>query len=385
MNDFPTAAAELIQGAATSRAVEPKHGEGAGDGHFHETDCLNCGTRLVGSHCHECGQAAHVHRSLGAFFHDLLHGVFHFEGKVWRTIPMLALRPGKLTREYINGKRASYVSPIALFLFIVFLTFAAYSLLGHSAPAEETSSSGAPFGVEIGLDETVANARAQITALETQLAEAQAAGEPTATLEEELAVARSFVTIIEENQGNPLILADELAKLEQATKENSAGDAGSDSASGTDSDSVSYTKSTPENWLEESWGRFTDNPKLMAYKLQANAYKFSWLLIPISVPFVWLLFPFSRRFHIYDHTIFVTYSIAFMLGLILLTAIMGWLGLGMVAAIPILAVPLHLYKHVKGTYGLGRVGALFRTWCLLWFAFFALLLFSSVLLTMAAG
>ena len=50
----------------------------------------------------------------------------------------------------------------------------------------------------------------------------------------------------------------------------------------------------------------------MLYKLQANGYKFSWLLIPISVPFVWLLFAWKRHFRAYDHAIFVTYSIAFM-------------------------------------------------------------------------
>lgn len=65
-----------------------------------------------------------MHRTLGAFFHDLLHGVFHFEGKIWRTLPLLAWNPGRLTREYIDGRRASYVSPIALFLFSVFLMFA---------------------------------------------------------------------------------------------------------------------------------------------------------------------------------------------------------------------------------------------------------------------
>jgi len=40
--------------------------------------------------------------------HDLLHGALHFEGKMWRTLPMLVLRPGKLTRRYIEGRgRAS--------------------------------------------------------------------------------------------------------------------------------------------------------------------------------------------------------------------------------------------------------------------------------------
>ncbi len=53
---------------------------------------------------------------MSAYGHDILHGVFHFEGTIWRTLPMLAFRPGELTR-------ARFVSPIALFLFSVFLMF----------------------------------------------------------------------------------------------------------------------------------------------------------------------------------------------------------------------------------------------------------------------
>lgn len=48
---------------------------------------------------------------------------FHFEGKLWATLPLLALRPGELTRRYVHGERASFVSPMALFLFSVFMLF----------------------------------------------------------------------------------------------------------------------------------------------------------------------------------------------------------------------------------------------------------------------
>ncbi len=97
---------DIAQSALIARAAEPAHGESA-DGHSAETACLNCGTALIGSHCHACGQAAHVHKTLGVFFSDLLHGVFHFEGKIWRTLPLLAWNPGRLTREYTDGRRAS--------------------------------------------------------------------------------------------------------------------------------------------------------------------------------------------------------------------------------------------------------------------------------------
>src|SRR6187551_2987965 len=128
MNEID-AIGDLAQGGLTARALEPAAGEST-EGHTHESACLNCGTPLVGSHCHACGQLGHQHKTLGAFFHDLLHGVLHFEGKLWRTLPLLAWRPGRLTREYIDGRRASYVSPIALFLFTIFMTFALWSALG---------------------------------------------------------------------------------------------------------------------------------------------------------------------------------------------------------------------------------------------------------------
>src|SRR5688572_16691974 len=96
------AVGDAVTGGVIGRAVEPGAGEQA-DGHTHETDCLNCGALLSGDYCHVCGQKAHVHRTLSAFFHDFLHGVLHFEGKIWRTLPMLAWRPGELTRSYIDG------------------------------------------------------------------------------------------------------------------------------------------------------------------------------------------------------------------------------------------------------------------------------------------
>lgn len=122
---------EVMTGALVGSAVEPATGLVAPDGHTHEAACLNCGTPLAGDYCRDCGQRAHVHRTLTAFFHDLLHGVLHFEGKTWRTLPMLAWKPGDLTRRYIEGQRARFVSPIALFLFAIFLMFAIAGITGE--------------------------------------------------------------------------------------------------------------------------------------------------------------------------------------------------------------------------------------------------------------
>ena len=65
MSECVEAAGGIAEGALLARAVEPRAGED--DGHTHETECLNCGTTLVGPHCHACGQRGHVHKTLGAF------------------------------------------------------------------------------------------------------------------------------------------------------------------------------------------------------------------------------------------------------------------------------------------------------------------------------
>src|SRR5262245_40194325 len=121
---------EAVTGGLLARAVEPGAGEAVDDGHTHERNCLNCGATLTGPYCSACGQKAHVHRSLRAFMGDFVAGLMNFEGKFWRTLPMLALHPGEMTRRYIDGERARFISPIALYLFTVFAMFAVLNFTG---------------------------------------------------------------------------------------------------------------------------------------------------------------------------------------------------------------------------------------------------------------
>ena len=138
--------------------------------------------------------------------------------------------------------------------------------------------------------------------------------------------------------------------------------------------------------VDDAIRKAQENPELVAYKLQTNAYKFSWALIPISVPFVWLLFLHRRRYRrygAYDHVVFVTYSIAFMsLGLIAVSLLRP-LGIGgdLVELAILLVPPIHIYRQLKGAYGLSRWSALWRTFMLVIFAFIAISMFVSLLLT----
>lgn len=342
---------DLAQSALTARAVEPAHGEDAA-GHTAERACLNCGTVLIGAHCHACGQAAHVHKTLGAFVHDLLHGVFHFEGKIWRTLPLLAWKPGRLTREYIDGRRASYVSPIALFLFCVFLMFAVVKQVGGSLDrlAKVDVNGVAIKGVEAN-EQELARLRQERAALIQ-------AGKPTQQIDEQITGRESGLKAIRDVK--------DTLDGKQATP---LGD-------------VKFRSSLPA--VERAFKDFKANPGLALYKLQSNAYKFSWALIPISVPFLWLLFPFSRRFRLYDHTVFVTYSLSFMtLAITALMVLTLWspqgVGGGLGIAV-VLYAPLHMYRQLRGTYAIGRLSALWRTAALLFIALSALILFTLLIL-----
>ena len=339
------AVGDAVIGGIAGRAVEPRAGEIGDDGHTHEIDCLNCGTRLTGEFCHACGQHAHVHRTLTAFSHDFLHGVLHFEGKIWRTLPMLAWKPGALTRRYVDGQRATFVSPVALFLFCVFLMFAVVSLFGGDLATFSPNA-------RADLAEEVRTSQRRLERAERRRAEALKAGQPAARLDERITELRSEIRAMQ---------AVQRGDLSKSTVQMSAGTPG---------------------WIRETVGTAAKNPDLLAYKVKTNAYKFSWLIIPLSVPFVWLLFPFSRRFRMYDHTVFVTYSLCFMMLLVVAGLVFQAVGLATIAGLLWLLPPFHMYRQLKGAYGLRRWGALWRATLLTIFAFIVISLFAAVLVGM---
>lgn len=142
------------------------------------------------------------------------------------------------------------------------------------------------------------------------------------------------------------------------------------------------------NWAQLDYGlqKFNENPSLALYKLQSNGYKFSWLLIPLSVPFVWLLFFWTRRFHFYDHTVFVTYSLAFMSLFAIVLTVFGFAGVpsAIIALAALFIPPVHMFRQLKGAYQLHWASALVRTFLLVNFCFITATLFFILLLGLGA-
>ena len=339
---------DAVTGGLVARAVEPRAGEAQQQV---PGNCLNCGAELTGPYCHQCGQQGHVHRTLRAFGHDLMHGVLHFEGKVWRTLPLLAWRPGDLTRRYIAGERAKFVSPMALFLFSVFLMFAVFSWVGG------------PLGPVHVNSPTVAQAQAvraeterRLQAMEADRAARAGRGEDVAVLDRQIGALRDTlaqVTIVPSQRGSG-------ADVSLAARDSGIA------------------------WLDRAIHKARENPSLLLYKLQSNAYKFSWVLIPISAPFLWLLFFWKRRYGLYDHVVFVTYSLCFLTLLLVLLALgQPLFHVGDEAILAVLVLqPLHMYRQLRGAYQTSWIGALWRTLLLLAFALISAVIFLLLLLTL---
>lgn len=369
---------DAATGALLAGAVEPKAGVAA-DGHTREKNCLNCGAELSGEFCHACGQRAHVHRTLMAFWHDLAHGVLHLDGKIWRTLPLLAWRPGELTRRYVDGERARFVSPMALFLFSVFLMFAVFSLVGANILGD-SGTTNTNIVTDRGraqaeLKKANEESQAELRELQQQRARSVAAGQPTADVDADIRSKQKEIEI-EERLTRGFIPERDAVATVNATR----------SADG--NLVISSGAKSVDDWFNHAYKKAKENPKLLIYKLQSNAYKFSWLLIPISIPLVWLLFLHRRRyrqeFTAYDHTVFVTYSIAFMSLAAIAISLLSWAGLpaGINSLAVVIIPPVHIYRQLKGAYGLSRGSALWRTAALLVLSFVALILFGLILITL---
>ncbi len=416
-----TSIADIATGAVIGTAVETElsAGENGKSVVIDAQNCLNCGAHLSTPFCPTCGQKARIHRTLGAFWHDLMHSVFHFDGKILRTLPMLAFKPGYLTRRYVHGERAKFVSPLALFLFTVFLMFAVFNSILPST--DEFNAKVEPAKASAEFDQQRTEIQSDIKELQTKRTAALANNADVEWMDDELARDNETLQRIAEQQkeANASAIASSRMAMEKRLAESRAArieaeiaaaeKAGKDTASlqeKLDAERISakamtkaaeFVQNGPAfsingknnsgvGWLDEALDHASENPRLLLYKVQSNAYKYSWALIPLSVPFLWLIFAWRRQYKMFDHAVFVTYSISFMMLLFTISACL--LQFDSVAALGGLAIflipPVHMYKQIKYAYQTGRFGAAVRTLCLIFVAFTVLGIFASIILALGA-
>ena len=250
------------------------------------TPCANCGTALQGPYCHRCGQLAEdFHRSIGHLVEETFENLLHLDGRLWRTLPQLLLRPARLTRDYLDGHRAAQIPPMRLFLVVVLLFFFAGGL-GGKDPNIHFSYQGKPLSA----------------------ADAKASG-------------------IRVGVGS--LPGHKPGAMEAWVKPK-----------------VAYASSHKREYIQE---------------LESWAHRLAILLLPASAMMLGLLFVFQRRFFLYDHVIFSMHSLSFMGLLLSADAVLKAVGQpAPIADLLLLAIPVHLFVHMRGVYGLGISGTLVR-------------------------
>jgi hypothetical protein len=122
----------VVAGRDANRVARP-HGKTRGHDKGHGlpigAPCPNCGTALAGAWCYACGQKGEeFHRSIWHLVAEAFEGLTHFDGRFWVTVPRLILKPGELTRDYLDGHRAPQIPPFRLFLIVLLAVFFTGSL-----------------------------------------------------------------------------------------------------------------------------------------------------------------------------------------------------------------------------------------------------------------
>lgn len=371
-------AGAVAEGGLWARAAEPKTGQV--NAHVHGK-CLNCGTELLGPHCHQCGQAGHVHRSISAFWHDILHGVLHFDGKFWNTLPLLAWKPGELTRRYVHGERAKFISPMALFLFSIFLMFAIFSYVGSPDFTDKDAKSASnKEGVPVGASGWREGMLEQIGKLDTQIAEQEKALAAMTSDDPQRASLTSKISDLK-GEANGLSYATQgKPRYTDVPNRTGSGDVNPLIMSG----AANTGSKALDAFINKLAAKASKNPELLLYKLQSNGYKFAWLLIPLSIPFVWLATIGKRGHRFYDHAVFTTYSIAFMslLFIVVTLSVKFNIAPGLVITAALFYAPFHMYRQLRHAYGTSRLGGVFRLALLLTCTSIVVMLFLSILISL---
>ena len=332
----------LATGSLVAHAIDGRECHGGKQLHA----CQNCGTTLGGPFCHACGQSGHVHRTLAHVIEEFAHGVFHVESKGWRTLPMLIVNPGRLTREYIHGRRSRYIAPLALFLFMVFLTFFTFGTTGQS------------IGTPIGPENPKAEAAQDLAQAERELAAEAKDSDNTpadlASYHKAVAAARAKLAAAP-THGVSVVQLDNRKARPLSMGSNWA-------------DTVKQANARGEIKVHTGYAPFDarvhhalEDPEFAAYKIQEKASKLSFLLVPLSLPVLWLLFAAKREINLYDHTVFALYSLSFMSLIVIAIMLLGTMGASIVVPFLFLVPPVHMFAQLKGAYRLTTRGALWRT------------------------
>jgi len=322
-------------------------------GELHPVEvCPNCGTTLSGQYCGNCGQRATSRLiSVWELLRDAFGDLLELDSRLWRTLIPLTIRPGQLTRDYLEGRRARFMPPFRMYLVLSIVFF----LVAFFDPREELGllyEPQAPSAIESEEDSSEADAiRAEI-----------------------------FRDLAEEG-----IIVDNSARTEAANADSEIDDDG-DSDRNCDVDDINnadlpdwLASRLTEERLKLMCDRIiADDGKAFGKKLLENVPVALFVLLPLMALVLKILYPLSKRYYV-EHLLFVVHNHSFIFLILSLQVLFTRLGaLLRVPETPIdaivlavsLYVPVYLYKSLRRVYEQGRFFTIVK-FSMLGFAYFA--------------
>jgi len=367
--------------SATRRIVEEGHrADGAPP-----RPCANCGTPLHGQYCSDCGQRSRVRMiTFWELVRDAGDLLASLDSRLWRTLGLLFFRPGRLTLDYLQGRRARYVAPLRLFIAssLIFFFVAAFNTsfeAGEDGPVIRISPSGQEAGETADPDATPGDAGTR--------------SGPLAGVRED---AFDGLTDDQRAQAEQALREAEEALKATAGTETGSAEAPTDKTPEevcADIDLDGLKDSRVGKYLTEERARgvcekiAADHGAGFGRALFSNLPTMMFIFLPLMALVMKGLYPLSGRYYA-EHLLFlVHYHAFFYLASTLIT--LGWWAsdfpaIGEVPASVVTAVlsiylPVYLFRAMRRVYEQGFWGTLFK-YALLGVAYFSALAATFVIL-----
>lgn len=327
--------------------------------------CRNCGGVVQERFCTVCGQlGADFHRPIWDLVTSSIGDMFALDGRLWRSLPMLMLRPGRMTRNYIEGQRARFVPPFRLFLLtsvIFFLTV--FTVLESQpwmkelklAPGWQPEGEFVVFGdmsFRVGGSE-------RLEALKAELEGAELDATRRSEIEAEIAA-------LQQNGNSAAMMMRPDGTIDREALRSSVAESNPD-LSGQDLANAQLAADRLANLFE--------NQERFGSRLKEWAPHFTLLFLPIFSALLALSYAWHRKRYIYDHLItglhFQTFVYVLATVLILASSLYPPFT-PYAAGGSFLIVFVYLLRMLRVTYGTGYIMVFLRTCFLLIGAMFAL-------------
>jgi len=344
------------------------------------THCLNCGALLQGRYCHVCGQNCDTHkRSIRHLAWEAIEGLFEMDGRFLRTLPALFLSPGRLARDYIEGRLARHVPPFRTFLVaLVLFIFAAENATHQQTAAEQRKKAAETVLLATPQGRAAEAARLRTEASKTLGDELREAAKDRAdelkdrdeTAEQVRAIYERETAQARAKYSKTLERAERIAQGLPANPQNPAA-----------GNSPRYSKT----WWQLRAHRAVSNPDYYWALVFTWAHRLAVILLPIVALSLALVYRRRKDVFLYDHLLvamnllsfaFLTNALGFLTPVRLMPYVFGALAFW---------APINMFQTLRGAYGSSIFGAVLKTlivWTIIGFSFLILV---TGLLTLAVA